>query len=93
VGEVLYTTVDWLFGILTLLIFARVILSFLPQYRYSQIGELVYGLTEPILSPFQRVLPPVGMFDLSPMVAIITLYILRVILLAFIQSLFGLPLS
>jgi YggT family protein len=73
-----------------LLILARVILSWLPQFRYNQIGEMVFNLTEPILAPFQRLIPPVGMLDLSPMIAIITLAVLQQILLTIIEAIFNL---
>ncbi len=90
-GEILLTTVNLLFPLLMFLIFARVILSWLPQYRYSQIGTIIYDLTEPILRPFQNLIPPVGMMDLSPMVAWLALYIAWQLLTYVIQVVFNLP--
>lgn len=90
IGQVLYTTVDIFFNIILLLILVRIILSWLPQLRYNQIAEFVFGITEPILSPFQRIIPPIGMIDISPMVAIITLYVLQFILEQVIIAAFGL---
>jgi YggT family protein len=88
VGEILLTTSQLFFTALQLLILARVILSYLPQYRYSQFGEFVYNITEPVLRPFQRVIPPMGMLDISPMVAIITLIIAQAILEQIIRTVF-----
>lgn len=79
------------FNIVFLLILARIILSFLPQYQSNSIAQLVYGITEPILSPFQRLIPPIGMLDISPMVAIIVMGIIQQILLFIIANAFGLP--
>ena len=90
IGQVLYTTVDIFFNIILLLILARIILSWLPQLRTNQIAEMVFGITEPILSPFQRIIPPIGMIDISPMVCIITLYVLQFILEQVIIAAFGL---
>ena len=73
---------------MSLLILARVILSFLPQYRESQIGVLVYGLTDPVLRPIQNVIPPLGMIDISPFIAIILLQVLQAVVNTVITSIF-----
>jgi YggT family protein len=38
---------------------------------------LLIRLTEPVLAPFRRLIPPVGMFDLSPIIVIILLQLLQ----------------
>jgi len=91
IGQILYTTVDIFFNLVLLLILARIILSWLPQFRDHQIAQIVFGITEPILGPFQRIIPPMGMIDISPMVAIIALSILQYILKFLIASAFNLP--
>ncbi len=90
VGETLLTTTSLLFTILPLLILARVILSWLPQYRYSQFGEIIFSLTEPILGPIRSRLPQAGMMDFSPMVAIFVMIALQWIFDAVIRAVFGL---
>jgi YggT family protein len=90
IGQVLYTTIDIFFNIVLLLILVRILLSWVPQFRYNQIAELVYGITEPILSPFQRIVPPIGMIDISPMVAIIALAVIQNVLLWLIRNAFAL---
>lgn len=89
VGQILYTTIQMFFDIVFLLILVRILLSFLPQFRSNAIAEVVYGITEPILSPFQRLIPPIGMFDISPMVAIIVLGVIQQILLFLVANAFG----
>jgi len=93
IGQVLYTTVDMFFNIVLLLILARIILSWLPQFRSNQIAEFVFGITEPILGPFQRLIPPIGMIDISPMVAIIALAVIQQVLLWLIGNAFELPIQ
>lgn len=44
------------------------------------INRLLYQITEPLLGPIRRVIPPLGMFDLTPMIALILLSIARQIL-------------
>ncbi len=90
VGQILYTTIQMFFDILFLLILVRILLSFFPQFRANQIAELVYGVTEPILAPFQRIIPPIGMLDISPMVAMIVMGVLQQILLFLVANAFGL---
>lgn len=67
----------------TLVIFARSILSFFPIRYGSPLAPVVAILermTEPVLSPIRRVLPPMGGLDLSPLVLIIGLQILAEVL-------------
>lgn len=70
--------VDLLVTILTIAIFARIILSWLPIGGTNHpIVALVYQITEPVLAPIRRVVPRIGMFDFTPMVAIISLSLVR----------------
>ncbi len=64
----------------TVVLLVRVVLSWFPV-RPGTVIATVYGilldLTEPVLAPMRRVIPPAGMFDLSPIVLFILLGILR----------------
>lgn len=63
-----------------LVLFARIILSWFPLQpgtAMASIASVLYELTEPVLGPLRRVIPAVGMFDLSPIVAFIGIQILR----------------
>lgn len=62
------------------LIIVSVILSWVGQGFRHPIVPLVYQLTEPVLAPIRRVLPPLGGFDLSPLVAIIVIQFLIILL-------------
>jgi YggT family protein len=59
-----------------LLVLGRVLLSWFDPVGRTQIGAFVVAATEPILAPVRRVLPPMGMFDLSPMIVLIVLGVL-----------------
>ena len=66
--------VNILVWVLIIAIFARVILSWLPiGGSNNPLVAIVYQITEPILAPLRRVIPRVGIFDLTPMIAIIIL--------------------
>lgn len=50
---------------------ARILLSWLPQLQSNRFAEFLYNITEPYLSIFRRFIPPLGMIDISPIVAFI----------------------
>jgi YggT family protein len=77
---VLITIINFAYYVLFFLILARIILSFINVGSY-EIRDLIYRLTEPILAPIRNVLPPMGGFDLSPMIVIIAASVLRRILI------------
>jgi len=70
IGYILFGTL----AVYSLLIVARVILSWGVSFRGSLMRFLV-RVTDPILVPFRRMIPPLGMFDISP---IIVLFILQI---------------
>jgi YggT family protein len=61
-----------------LILFGRMIFSWLPPTSggTATIARLLYDLTEPVLAPMRRVIPPAGMFDLSFTVLVFGLLIL-----------------
>ena len=61
---------------------ARIILSWIPNVdRSNQIVQLLYQITEPVLEPVRRVIPRLGMLDISPIVVFVGLHILSSLLL------------
>ncbi len=52
-----------------------ILMSWFPGARESSFGQILSRLYEPFLEFFRRVIPPLGMIDLSPLVAIILLNI------------------
>lgn len=75
--DLVVTFVDLLFGILTLAIIARALISWVPIDRYHPIVQLLDQVTEPILAPIRRIVPPLGMMDITPIVALILLQIVQ----------------
>ena len=67
--------VSWVFRILMVALLVRVIASWLGASPYSKWMRPFVVLTDWILDPLRRVLPPMGPFDLSPMVAYFLLWI------------------
>jgi YggT family protein len=75
-------------GLLELLIIVRAVLTFLPAVdRYHPIVRFLHTVTDPILQPFQRILPgnAVGM-DFSPLLAILALQMIERLLMSAMHS-------
>jgi YggT family protein len=86
--------VSALFLIYLILIFVRILLSWIPRLPYNRYLQAVVGfvheVTDPYLNLFRRLLPPVGGrgfgLDLSPILAIIVLYIVQGIVVGLIEG-------
>ena len=80
----LYRAINYFFYILELLIFIRIIFSFLRIGPYNPVGRIVYELTEPILHPAREIIYKLGidtgMFDFSPLLAVFMLRIISSII-------------
>ena len=65
--------------IYVVILFVRALLSWFPYSSDSPLNpvrRVVFTLTEPVLGPFRRIIPPVGMIDLSFIVAFIVFEII-----------------
>jgi len=72
--------VDILFQILSLAIIVRALLSWFNLPPTNPLVTILYDVTEPILAPLRRVVPRIGMMDITPIVAIILMDFIRRIL-------------
>lgn len=82
----LYTFINILFTVLELAILARVVLSWFRVAPYHPAVAFLYQITEPILRPLRQVIPPLGMIDISPIVALILMDIVRQIIRAIVLA-------
>ncbi len=73
--------IDVLAQALQLLIIVRVLLSWVPARLPWGLGDFVWSVTEPILSPIRRALPYLGGIDFSPFIALVAIQILESIAL------------
>ena len=72
-----------------LLLFAYIITSWirLPYSTWlNRIQRFLYDVCEPYLRIFRRILPPFGPLDLSPIIAIFSLYFIRVLALSILDQ-------
>ena len=73
--------VSWTFGILKIALLVRVVSSWLPISPYSGWISWSFKLTEPILSPLRRIVPTLGAFDITPIIAYFLLSLIQSFLL------------
>ena len=81
------TGIEWLLDfvyylcrILTLAVFLRAIMSWFVVSPYNLLIVLLNDITNPLLSPLRRVVPRLGVFDITPLIAIGLLYLIPFVL-------------
>ena len=74
--------VNLVYRILFVALIVRVIGAWFGMFRYNRWIRPAYILTDWIVEPLHRIIPPVGGFDLSPIVAIVLLQIVRQVVLS-----------
>lgn len=61
----------------TFVLLIRILMSWIPGLDpYNPIVQFLYQITEPVLEPARKLIPPIGMIDISPIVVFIVLGIL-----------------
>ncbi len=84
----LIEVIDKLFLIYFIMILIRILGSWVPDFQGHPFMRFVAYYTDPYLNMFRRVIPPLGVFDLSPIVAIIVLQILESVVMQLIRAIF-----
>jgi YggT family protein len=91
--QLIYIIVQGLFTVARWLIFARIIISFLQVVvridPYNAAVRFIYEITEPVMAPFRRLIPPIGGMDFSPIVLFLVLQFLERIVYQLVGMLLG----
>jgi YggT family protein len=69
--------IDKLFLCYMVMLFVRIMSSWFPEYQNHSFLRFVAYYTDPYLNLFRRVIPPLGMIDISPMIAFFALKIIE----------------
>ncbi len=75
-SQVLVSFVTLLGAVYSLLILARVVLSWMNPMGGGPFTAFIYQLTEPVLAPIRRMMPPMGGLDWSPFIVLLLLSLL-----------------
>lgn len=93
IGQMLLLAVAGLLSLaLNLMMFCiivQIIISWINPGAYNPVTSLLYRLTEPVLAPARRILPPVAGIDFSPLVAIIVIQLAQILVVGPIHGLAG----
>ncbi|MCZ8539458.1 YggT family protein [Psychrobacillus sp. FSL K6-2365] len=65
--------ISWGVQIYTYALIAYILMSWVPSIQQSGFGKFLGKICEPYLEPFRKIIPPLGMIDISPIVAIFVL--------------------
>ena len=66
--------------VLSFAIIVRAVLSWFPINPYNPALVILHQITEPILAPLRRIVPRIGMLDITPVVAIVILQVIPMLL-------------
>lgn len=85
----LHELVELLLNVFLFAILIQVILSWISPGTYNPVVSLLYSITEPVLRPCRRLIPPVSGLDLSPLVALIAIQLAKYLILPPLAMLAG----
>jgi len=74
---VINTAVDVAFRVYTYLLIIRILISWVRHNPYQPVIRFIYEITDPYLNLFRKIVPPFGMLDLSPILALFALQLLE----------------
>lgn len=69
----LFEIIHVIFQVYLIMLFARIIGSWLPEFQQTRIMLFINFYTDPYLNIFRNFIPPIGMIDISPIIAIFCL--------------------
>lgn len=83
----LIQVINFLFQVYTLMLFTRILASWVPQVNQYRVMQFVGYYTDPYLNVFRRFIPPLGMFDISPIIAFLCLSFIQNLVMNFLLRL------
>jgi YggT family protein len=83
----LFVLIDWLFTLYSVAIIVRALLPWFRVDPYHPVMRFLIQITEPLLALLRRYIRPAGGFDFTPMVALLILWIARLIIMQILSTL------
>ncbi|MDB6185369.1 MULTISPECIES: YggT family protein [Gemella] len=77
-----YKFIIYLFNFYEYSMLAYILTSWVPQIKNNFIVEFLEAICEPYLKLFRKFIPPIGMLDISPVVALIVLSVIQNLIIA-----------
>ena len=73
----IFTIIANVFSIYTFMLIAYILLSWVPAAQNSGVGRFLAAVCEPYLGFFRKFIPPIGMIDISPIIALFVLQLIQ----------------
>lgn len=73
--------IELAFNVFIFSIIIQAIMSWFNQGHYNPVSSLLYSLNEPLLRPARRLIPPIQGLDLSPLVVLIALQVIKMLVI------------
>jgi len=78
-----------MFNVFIYAIMIQALLSWLPAARGNPMQGMLHAITEPVLAPIRRYIPPLGTLDLSALIAILGLFALKIMVVGYLFKWLG----
>ena len=76
--DLVLSVISYLIEIYSMALIVYILMSWFPNARETSIGQFLEKICEPYLEPFRKFIPPLGMIDISPIVALLVLNLARI---------------
>ena len=86
--QIIVRPIEIIFSILSFAILARVLISWVRVDPHHPAVQFLMEITEPVLRPIREMMPSMGMFDFSPIIALLLLNVLEGLILYILRGLF-----
>ena len=81
--------VDRIFDLIFLVLFITILLTWFPQVKWhNEPFRSLKAFSEIFLAPFRKLIPPLGMIDISPIIAFLCLSVLRSVIMSVLENIF-----
>jgi len=70
---ILIQIIDTIFWVYLIMLFGRIFSSWVPEFQETKVVQFISYYTDPYLNLFKGIIPPIGMIDISPIVAFLCL--------------------
>jgi len=80
--------IDILFDLYSFIIIVRTLLPWLGVSNYHPVMRFLIQITEPVLAPLRRYIPPMGGLDFTPMAALLAIWLFEQVLQLLVMALF-----
>jgi YggT family protein len=89
IANILWNLIEIVFWVYLIMLFVRILSSWIPELQGTKILQFVSFYTDPYLNIFRRFIPPIGMIDISPIVAFLCLGFIEHALKWLVITIFG----